>query len=1108
MQGKGLFVEQLPDGGRRVFEALGIDCDSKNKQATPYGSHSLTIRKNGNSYQFKDWSLDIGGDCVNFVETARGMSRSGAIAYIRQMYGITSTDSPNAKPSRTPVSASKWLTPQPVSRTSSKTSIDIASEVLTDLQLREFSESELRYWNSKTAGLVTPELLSKYNIRAIESNTSSKSGAIRKHNNLSHYFAFESLIEGYYKVLTPKRVSSKGERLKSLYLTTREAHLHRATRPTFRYSFATEHLQSGVAYLCEGEADTLCLIAAGYQAFTFGGVTPLLRDAERAELAHRGITRVVVVFDSDEAGRKATDKVCSRGYHEFAVVPFVLPKLTGAKDCKDVCDYLALYGFDADLRKGLEKASTDLIPTSGKISRRGVTVDTTDFHISKYIDNATSGAICSVLQHYKRVLLAAPTGSGKTTTAITIAQQISSSSNRVVIALPNIAAVAQLAKQYQLPCISSQTGLDEMALLQAAGEPVVITTYDSLKHCGHIGTLIVDEVHQLAGDRTYRASAVQSVFKAMQTAQLVLAMTATPETLLCAEFGFHTVRCLSSDRQTLRAELRAIHKPAETQIPTAVGISKTDKRIATAVAWATDRVHAGRVAVIRFKSKKAIAKIKLALASSGISGVYSITSDEKTKGDCAIYQCIESGGVLPDDCNVLLCTNCIDTSVNIRGSLFDVAIFDELSTDNIVQFAARFRDMEQIRIALFYGELTQLDSAKISADLLYTQHTKAAQSLCDHFNALSEIIPNYHYELEKTSSSYLYWDSTMRDSHTGKYSVSVDWCYSQAIRDAGEKTSDDVAQVLSDMNKQGIACVQFVQHEELTEQPIEPVLKASAKVDAENQFLQAELLTELKTNEHEFLVAFYRYTSSKAIKGQILSHIGAARLCGTPDSSIEEYTDTKKQLLSYIDAEKVVHGYLQDIAEGFTRADALHLAQALQGSNSRTSFKRHLTDLQRLENPPQKLSGQLKAELLALLSIVGAFTVGERVSGKEIRRRIAETSGAYKIAPKNAVSLFRALFGATRSGKAKEYTVGTLTTVAKYCASYGVSAPSKRVFASTSSHEGDTSPLINAFTDPDVSHTGGLSGVSPSRDIDPRLLAHPSTTHNTTQDEPVAEPVW
>ena len=92
-------------------------------------------------------------------------------------------------------------------------------------------------------------------------------------------------------------------------------------------------------WLCEGESDVICLRAAGMDcAYTAGSATTLLTAEEMRALKHRGVERIVVAYDNDKAGQKATAEVLKTAREarlSASVAKLGDPLMGGPKDWRD-----------------------------------------------------------------------------------------------------------------------------------------------------------------------------------------------------------------------------------------------------------------------------------------------------------------------------------------------------------------------------------------------------------------------------------------------------------------------------------------------------------------------------------------------------------------------------------------------------------------------------------------------------------------------------------------------------------------------------------------------------------------------------------------------------
>lgn len=158
---------------------------------------------------------------------------------------------------------------------------------------------------------------------------------------------------------------------KPKYLNSSDTACFKKSRVLFGLNYARNHCAEQMI-LCEGYMDAIAMHAAGFEnaVATLGtAITP-----EHARLLSRYTKRVVINYDSDEAGQKAANKAMQL-LDEVGLEVRVL-RLTGAKDADE---YIRTYGADA-FRSMLGESRTafdfklenllaryDLSQTEGKI---------------------------------------------------------------------------------------------------------------------------------------------------------------------------------------------------------------------------------------------------------------------------------------------------------------------------------------------------------------------------------------------------------------------------------------------------------------------------------------------------------------------------------------------------------------------------------------------------------------------------------------------------------------------------------------------------------------------------------------------------------------------
>ncbi len=136
---------------------------------------------------------------------------------------------------------------------------------------------------------------------------------------------------------------------KPKYLNSADTPGFKKSRILFGLNYAKDHCAEQMI-LCEGYMDAIAMHAAGFEnaVATLGtAITP-----DHARLLSRYTKRVIINYDSDEAGQRAANKAMAL-LDEVGLEVRVL-KLTGAKDADE---YIRTYGADA-FRSIIDKSRT------------------------------------------------------------------------------------------------------------------------------------------------------------------------------------------------------------------------------------------------------------------------------------------------------------------------------------------------------------------------------------------------------------------------------------------------------------------------------------------------------------------------------------------------------------------------------------------------------------------------------------------------------------------------------------------------------------------------------------------------------------------------------
>lgn len=1005
-------------------------------------------------------------DALDLIRAELGLSASEAMQYVAKYYNVDAA---------TLIATAPQLAQE--ARNTDKAGVskgpalkvDRKRVLIADDYRDEFTTAEIAYIHDKTAGIVTAAELVAAGVRSMrfyetlieESPTKARRERSPWNGDHEFYFSFPTSIQGYTKLITPKRTNGDGERIKASFLSNLYACDEREHGK--RYAFGLDELPSGgtdgVAYLIEGEWETLIMRAKGYAAFTTGGVSQLARFTahEIETLTSKGIGRVVAMFDNDEAGRKALAKFTEQDAGGIELMPFSWDFAPPFVEFKDLCEYVGHHGFDKALADAITDATRRTVTpyTVGTFTRRGVSVPALTYTIDRYASDIADD-VTAVLRKDKRVLLASPTGSGKTTLALSIAQHHhKATGGRVGVLLPTQIGVSQVlndARRYASQAgnewhaetvgISAAEGLDEEKRAKAGRAPIVISTIDSADLIGDVSLLIVDEAHTFAMDHKFRAPAVDKVFRAMnaQSVREVLALSATPETLFCKLYGFTALRCEA--RRKVRYNMRVTTYGQANALACTGKTRRKDELIADVVHRAQAALRNGRRAVIRYNDIKELAKIKAALNSAGVDGVHLITSDvKKDNTRNAAWLSIVERRALPDDCTVLLATKTLDTAVSIEGTGHEVIIVNETNADAIAQFVARFRDEVALDVTLVYHKLTDAKGTR-NAEHRYLDHTDRAEAMAAFLNAygdLSDAFSREVYQLArmaKNADIIEHAKAVRRDGAT--WVVDTVYCYARAVQETTECTSGDCIEALAAFAKCGIMDATFpqaTQSIDMEASALASIQEAIARTTAEHEALRERIVQEITERHTSFLPVIYANSQDRYLRAEIPAIAGTDQF-SVSEGIDEEYADGVRDLVSFSDCEKIVARYCVMRGDQFGHVSACEL----MGKRKETKA---LEWLRILEADTSELDARGKLFQDKVEAFGALFTIGKRYTGAEIQAAARKVgAGFVGLSERTAVSLFMALFGCEgRGGKGMKYEAVRAENVASYCQRIGIAPP-------------------------------------------------------------------
>lgn len=289
----------------------------------------------------------------------------------------------------------------------------------------------------------------------------------------------------------------------------------------------------------------------------------------------------------------------------------------------------------------------------------------------------------TAITNNKKLLIEAPTGSGKTTTIVKhIMPFLAESGKTSVFAVPTLAICAQVSKAHTLIDI---TGKSEFADIQTAiANGKCVCTYDALhKLAKHFDCIFIDEWHELVNSITYRPEAVKSVLKGIkQQGKQIVMMTATSPKVALEKTGEWAKVVFTADKKRLSVKLRRFKgKPEQ------IALSEINKGIAKK-----------QLSIIHLNSKKGIEATAKTLIDNNIlkaNEILKLYRDNNLTESEDYKQLIETDSIRAD-VKVILTTSLIEAGVNIKTpnrhvkSVY-VATSYNYELRSFVQFSARVR---------------------------------------------------------------------------------------------------------------------------------------------------------------------------------------------------------------------------------------------------------------------------------------------------------------------------------------------------------------------------------------------------------------------------------
>ena len=297
------------------------------------------------------------------------------------------------------------------------------------------------------------------------------------------------------------------------------------------------------------------------------------------------------------------------------------------------------------------------------------------------------------LNHRKRILLKAPTGSGKTTLSHELADEwYKQNGLPTIIAASLNSIIEQQAAHNKDPhtvFITAKTKESELQNYLQGNCYKIFVNYDNVAEIAAIlgkYNLIVDECHELTTAYSYKPEVVRAVQRAAEQAEKAMYMSATPSLLGMSDFYFIEIK------STIVA-------------PQPKGVYYKRRIISTLCkAIATIKPQSNIQQIVLINSRKKIRETAKALKKLG----YNIKTIYTNNLDATTYDNLIKTESLSSDVDVLLCTEKVATGLNIKpngkqvrliyceGNRNEAKFLAGFNKRLYTQFVARVRDVSSI----------------------------------------------------------------------------------------------------------------------------------------------------------------------------------------------------------------------------------------------------------------------------------------------------------------------------------------------------------------------------------------------------------------------------
>jgi len=339
------------------------------------------------------------------------------------------------------------------------------------------------------------------------------------------------------------------------------------------------------------------------------------------------------------------------------------------------------------------------------------------------------------LNHRKRILLKAPTGSGKTTLSHELADEwYKQNGLPTIIAASLNSIIEQQAAHNKDPhtvFITAKTKESELQNYLQGNCYKIFVNYDNVAEIAAIlgkYNLIVDECHELTTAYSYKPEVVRAVQRAAEQAEKAMYMSATPSFLGMSDFYFIEIK------STIVA-------------PQPKGVYYKRRIISTLCkAIATIKPQSNIQQIVLINSRKKIRETAKALKKLG----YNIKTIYTNNLDATTYDNLIKTESLSSDVDVLLCTEKVATGLNIKPNGKQVRLIYCEGNRNEAKFLAGFNKRLYTQFVARVRDVSSIEQILV----VTKEHNKAPFERSTPTMYYSRIIANLKKDAEQVNADF------------------------------------------------------------------------------------------------------------------------------------------------------------------------------------------------------------------------------------------------------------------------------------------------------------------------------------------------------------------